>query len=398
MNTLPHPYLRLWARFAVGLLPVLVYLTWFCWQHRYVAEPNWPEFVLGGAHERPLVVLKDVAGVSRAGQGGAQSLCLRAGPETGKPSLELPLIPWPEGGFAHVKARVRSEKLIPGELDWQIGRILITWIGKDGKTSEDFQLILGISYNRTEDIEMMVPMDSPGEPRLSLQNLGASGQLVIERLELRCTRHAAWFLPARVLCILVWLSVMLGIIHGWLAPHASILRGLLVSLVFLYACARLVLPGPWEPYRPIVKPFAVSGAIPSTEYRPLAGPNAMGAPMPEPISLRLTVPDTSRDSARVPGKLESGPLKKTFMLVKQNARALLHVAAFWLLSGFFVFVLRSRAAALLAVVIAFGSELMQWLYGFGFDWADIGDLAVNGIGIVGGLWLALILCRRRQET
>jgi glycopeptide antibiotics resistance protein len=62
----------------------------------------------------------------------------------------------------------------------------------------------------------------------------------------------------------------------------------------------------------------------------------------------------------------------------------------------FVGILGSNRGWIPVAVLGLASEAMQTLFGFGFEWEDAGDLAVNALGIIAGL-MALNAWQKRRS-
>jgi hypothetical protein len=99
----------------------------------------------------------------------------------------------------------------------------------------------------------------------------------------------------------------------------------------------------------------------------------------------------------VPGAMKNSWFWESYHWVKRKARIVLHIGVFAVLTVLFQVVLGSVRGWVPVAVLGVSSEAMQAFFGFGFEWEDAGDLAVNATGIAVGIFLVRWWARRRAR-
>lgn len=337
------------------------------------------------------------------------ALVLRGNHGGPMPSHEIPLSGWPRGMAAHIRFSGEAREIVSGAEEWQDGRVVVIWREDDGKVLQHHYGLLGAKNTGRFELEYVAVLDQPGQVSVFLQHAGYSGEFEIDCLEITPVglhRWVPWATGALLGATGIWWAWLFMGITG----RKGVWRPLGASALGLVAVWAMVLPGPWEPLRPLGGPFALQPSIASL---PAAEPAVM--PKPEPVSPVLPAPappptanppaithtlppvaavPTTPSPAKtpdassglpVPGALNSGWFWETYRWVKMRARGLMHFGVFAALTLGFVAMLESKRGWMPVVILGIASEVMQTLFGFGFGWEDAGDLAVNGLGIGLGL-------------
>ncbi len=377
------------------LLALLMGLSWLTWQHAHVLHPDLSPIHL--REEIPRLKLLSGQNLIQSHPVGPTALTLAAQPGMEKPCVEISLARWVGKASAHVRVKVTAESLIQGEKEWECGRVVIAWRDADGKILPGHYGLAGASENDPGENEIIVKLDKPGTPSILIQNLGQSGLFKIDELSIQPISMRPW-VPWATAAMLLGLGFLMAAHFRFSFPKAKPgwARCSLAALLFVGAVWGLIFPGPWRPYHSIVLPFDLGPpktpttlspeqSLPSTE------PPAISHQPDEPSTIAttpLTATMPSASNAEVPGRMDGGWFWETYLWLKQKVRPLIHLGIFAGLAFLFRLLLGHASAWRPAALLALATEAMQFLFGFGFRWDDLLDLAINGLGILIGLRLA----------
>lgn len=359
-------------------------------------------------------------------------LVLRAAvPGAMMPTHEIFLPGWPRGLAAHLCVTAEARGIQHGAADWQDGRMLFLWRQEDGTVSQKHLGLLGAKGSVRYQFEYVAVLDQPGQPSIFLQHAGSAGEFEIQALEMTpvgLRPWVPWATGAMLLLAGLWWSFLLRRLTG----QTGIWRPGAAAALGLLAVWTLILPGPWEPLRPLGAGFSIGPAAgigatlpetataqttkiePSSSATTPTSPNpSTGGEMAGPFPSK---PTTTEATARaeiptasgaivasaelpVPGALDGGWFSQTYRWVKKKARALMHFGVFAGLTLAFTGLLQSFRGWIPVALVGAGSEAMQTTFGFGFGWEDAADLVVNGLGIACGLlvWRWWRIRRRGQS-
>ena len=335
------------------------------------------------------------------------ALVLRANMGGPMASHEISLPGWPRGMAAHIRFSGEAREIVPGAEDWHDGRVMVIWREDDGKIMQPHYGLLGAKGSGRFDFEYVAVLNQPGQASVFLQHAGASGEFEIDGMEITpvgLRRWVPWATGTLLGAVGIWWAALFRRITGRKGPW----RPLGAAALALGAVWTLVLPGPWEPLRPLGGSFVFRQSPPAmptdgvvkAPATPSVAPSAP-APASSPVTLAAAPPPSSSPTAvapvetpdrspglSVPGAMERGWFWETYRWVKMRARSLLHVGVFAILTLAFVTLLGSNRGWIPVALLGGASEAMQTLFGFGFGWEDAGDLAVNALGIGTGLLAA----------
>lgn len=385
-------YFRIFPHLCLFVL--LVVTVGWLWKNAWAISGAGLPIRLEPGASLPGRTLLGVESVSWDRAGGV--LRLRGNDGGPMPSHEIPLAGWPRGGAAHIRFGGEAKDIVPGVENWQDGRVMVIWRDAKGRILQAHYGLLGAQGSGRFEREFLAVLNQPGQTSLFLQHAGKSGEFVIDRLEVSPVSLRGWVpwaIAGLLLAIAVWWAVLFRALTG----KSGLIRPLGASCLALGAVWTIVLPGPWEPLRPLGGPFVIEHGT-GTSGAP-ATPPAVGAPAPPPPETGAGMPALANPGESVhlpvPAALGDGWFWATYHWMKHKARALMHMGAFAGLTLAFLGILGSHRGWIPVAILGIASEAMQTLFGFGFEWEDAGDLSVNTLGIAIGLLVALWWKRRR---
>jgi hypothetical protein len=155
----------------------------------------------------------------------------------------------------HIALEISSRNLVRGEREWEDGRVLLRWHSDAESEAFDIDPVASTRGSEVGKRASLVtePSSGAGYPVLVIENLAASGELMVSGMELTPVRHrAAWHWLRWVLagCWLAWLVAALS---GF--PRIPLPRRFAAALVWLAMGVHFAFPGPWERLSPMVIPY-----------------------------------------------------------------------------------------------------------------------------------------------
>ena len=361
------------------LFALLVAGAGWLWRNAWVVAESVPALRFAPGPTPPGRILQGAENLHWNAARGA--LALRASKDGPAPAREIFLHDWPRGLAAHIRFSGESRGLVPGAADWQNGRVALIWRDQNGNVGSVHRGLLGAEGTGHFQFEYVAALDQPGEPSILLQHAGLGGEFQLDTLEITPVRQRPWLVWATgglLVATGFWWERLLRAITGEQARW----RSSAASALALMTVWTLMLPGPWEPLRPLGGGFRIDASGPAATP-PVCMPTVDGI---APVSAAAVVGQVSEPAGLpVPGALDGGWLMDTYHWVKRKARGLMHLGAFAALTVAFVLLLDSHRGWIPVALLGTGSEAMQTVFGFGFGWEDVGDLFVNGFGIACGL-------------
>ena len=399
---------------------VLALAAWLAWQHRFAEAPGVAPLVMGPEGRSAFRVVRAPGQVAWAADGA--SVRIAATKELRHPTLECALGRFRGQSHLWIRFRAGCAGVVKGRNEWDDARVVLIWKDAGGRILRDHSPLCGMDGTRgAEAFERVVAMrKDAATPLIVIQNLGAAGEFTVEALEVRAVNNRRWFHPAAVALFLAgtawarwafrrWLpargpSVAPQPVGTALAAIANALTGgrpwalTAAAALWVALAAFFLFPGPWDPLRPFLRGFDV--AAPTARQEAAAHPApavrpAAGAPSPAGPRAVGPVAAPAADAVLLKPPLQFDPVSLLFE-AKKYVRQLMHAAAFAAMVTAFCLLLGTRRAWLPVAALAAGSEAMQWLWGFGFDWRDVLDLAVNSAGIAAGIAIVRHIGRRDE--
>ena len=394
------------------LLVLLVVAAGWLWKNAWAASSLAEPIRLAPGPTPPGKTLRRPDLLSWDGARGA--LTLRGTKSGPTPCHEIFLAGWPRGMAAHIRFSGEAREIVPGAEAWEDGRMVVIWREEDGEVMQYHHGLLGAKGSGRFQSESVVVLNQPGQASIFLQHAGHGGEFEIDDLEITPVGLRRW-VPWATGALLCASGIWWALLFRGIAGNRWVLRACGAAALGLAAVWTLVLPGPWEPLRPLGGPFVLQPStaaaspvkvvdvaksdpvapVPMASNSQPTPPLASTPPAPAqaaPIARNTTTPVAAPalESAElpVPGALESGWFWETYRWVKSKARTLMHLGAFVALTLAFVAILDSKRGWIPVAILGLASEAMQTLFGFGFTWEDAGDLLVNALGIGIGLLLA----------
>ncbi|MCP5546758.1 MAG: VanZ family protein [Akkermansiaceae bacterium] len=282
----------------------------------------------------------------------------------------------PAVDFIRLRCRLTAHHLTPGPEDWQDGRLIVEW-HEAGASSPDLDPVAGVKYGLTiGDVEWVLhPLDGPSVPMLRLGHLGKSGEMELSDLEIVVLRETILWKFGKWLLAVAWIGWLYSAFRIW--PGIPRGRVFAAALLVLFLAVKLMVPGPWRSLRGLLVPFETTTP-------------AVFSAMPAPASHSPEAAPVSSTSGDVPalGKLaDQGDFVLKVKMYAKKARPLLHLALLTLPALALMFLLGPRPGIWTAAAVALSIEASQTMFGYGFGWDDVGDLACDALGILLAFWI-----------
>jgi hypothetical protein len=364
----------LWCAACLGLGSA----TWLTWQHRFVEAPGKVRLMLEPRHSQAFRAVRAARQITWAADGRA--FLIRATAEREHPTLECSLDGLPASRHVWIRLRARCEGVVKGLNRWDEARAAVFWKDAGGRIQPKQAPLCAMEGTCVSQvIQRVVPLPADlGTPALSFQNLGSAGTFHVEELEIRAVNDQPWFRPLMTGLTLAWCAWAAFGFRCWLAPGAGRIAVAAAAMAWVALAWFFLFPGPWYPLRPLTGEFVV--AEPPAGASSSAGTSASQPPRQRSITaVTVAAGEILLEPAR--GK---DPVALLFAW-KKHIRPLMHIGAYAaMVIGLFVLLGTSRAWLPVAV-LALGSEIMQWLWGFGFDRLDALDLAIDAAGVMVGV-------------
>ncbi len=386
---------------------VLALAAWLAWQHRFAEAPGVAPLAMGPEGRSAFRVVRAPGQVAWAGDGA--SVRIVATREMRHPTLECALGRFSGQRHLWIRFRAGCEGVVKGRNEWDDARVVLIWKDAGGRILREHSPLCGMDGTRgTEAYERVAAMrKDAATPLIVIQNLGAAGEFTVEALEVRAVANRWWFHPVAVTLALAGTAWARWAFRRWLparepgvAPRsvsaAAAIAGALTggrpwavtaaAALWVALAAFFLFPGPWDPLRPFLRGFEVAAP---TARQAAAHPAAAVSPAagaPSPAGSRAGAPSAApaADAILLKPPLQFDAVSLLFE-AKKYIRPLMHAAAFAAMVAAFCLLLGNRRGWLPVAALAAGSEVMQWLWGFGFDWHDVLDLAINTAGMAAGI-------------
>ncbi|MFM7180838.1 MAG: hypothetical protein ACKO2G_05165 [Verrucomicrobiales bacterium] len=363
------------------LLVLLVVAVGWLWKNAWAVSEKVSRITLDPGPQPPGRPLMRAESVDWDGSAG--TLTLRADQGLPSPSYEIPLQGWPEGSAAHIRFRGVAKEIVPGDEIWQSARIMVIWRDEKGILREKHYGLLFAYGSGTFENEFLAVLNEPGEASIFLQQAGKSGEIVLHSLEICPVTMRTW-VPWATAGLLMGVGVWWTFLFRLLIGQSGIRRPLGAATLALVVFWALVLPGPWEPLRPLGGPFAIdhTSALATKPASSIGEPTAESPSAPNTPVAASPVPAVNLP---VPAAVKDGWFWETYRWAKEKARGLMHLGTFVALTLAFVAIFHSTRGWIPVAILGISSEAMQTAFGFGFEGEDMEDLAVNALGIGCGL-------------
>ena len=368
----------------LGSLLALMVAVVVMWAFRFERSPGLTTWGLADLQ----VGFPTTQGVDWLGTPGHPILRLRM-EEGGKPlafRLSIPMAPAVDG--LHLRFRMVSRGLIPGDEAWQDGRFMVEWHQPQSKAALERDSIGSIRDDIRGDLQDLVvqAVNGPAIPALRLEHLGCSGEFELSDLEITAVRERSIWKIGRWFLVLGWLLWVVTFVRSW--PGISLWRATCAAGIWVVMGMYFVVPGPWKIQRAMVSGFHLGGSVSdhsvasTTQVGSESTANPHGVPSgPQPSLGKL--PDLGNLAIRVKQAVS-------------QARPLLHMFLLFAPTLVFAWLLGRSPALALSAILAVFIELAQVVFGYGFDIFDIGDLASDAAGIALALWLHGVISKRLE--
>lgn len=406
------------AGFLIATL-ILAAISWLLWQSSFVA-----------AKEVPAVDLRYTpAGVTRTPTGvigkEGETVVMEAAAEV--PRIELRWVQHPPARYAHVSLEVSAQGVVMGRNSWESARIFLMWFDANGKLVEGhLPLWSGHGDQGRQTKDMMVPLSRDGTlPRVILENRGSAGVFKIHSFSMQPAElrpGLPWMLG---LLLLAWLGLISFALRRWVVKEGAALPRIAIAAALWVGFAWVSsFPGPWIPWHPLGKPFAVKHLDGAQIIKPQPKPPTP-SPAPANPSPAAEAPPTVEAAARpvartlppapsppaiaveASGLAEQGPPERLgggpvrwFLNHLPGLKRPIHLLAFAALTTVIALLTGSIRAGWPAFALGILSEFSQWAFGFGFDGGDLVDLAFDAVAVLAGLamwrWLRRLFVKRRE--
>lgn len=288
--------------------------------------------------------------------------------------FDLPPQPPPE--FLHVRIRALSKNLIPDAGSWQNGRTIIEWHDIQGAEPVVYQPIQFAVFDSMDEPRPFV-VKSPHHgavPRLRIEHLGRDGTYEVEKLVLQPVKESGLWKFGAPLLVSCWLAWVVALCRKNKKP--ALWRGFLTGMVFVAMGLTLVVPGPWKVFRPLGFEFKLNE-------------NANGLPGKAKTLTEEAIKLNHTTHAPEPlGKMDvQGGLLIKIKFYLSMIRPLLHGALFLVPAIMLAWLVGKKSSIMLLMMITFGIETSQVMFGYGFDPLDVMDIVFDLAGISAGIWI-----------
>jgi len=377
----------------VSAFLILCILTWILWQWRFVPVASSSALTLD--HIPPGVTLTKEGPIKT--EGGIAVL----GAGSGASKFDWQWLAPPVSRYAHIAIKASCHGIEKGKMSWDDARIALVWVDSTGKiVPEQLALWSGHGDRPQKFSDMIAPISRNGAlPKIIVTNRGTAGTFTIESFQVQQVELRPGFRFQLAGILAAWLYFVWQIFRRSVAPAGSAWpRPLFAAMLWIGFAWLSSLPGPWVPWRPILRAFPVSAVPPPAAKKlpPPAPPDTSAippkkAPADGPPVARTSPPRPAVTGGTTPAPLEGGLVRWYFNKIPSLKRPM-HLCVFAGIGFSLALLLGSVRAASPALALSALSEICQWLFGFGFDLGDVADLALDAVAVFAGvlLWRGLL--------
>lgn len=283
----------------------------------------------------------------------------------------------------HIAVKVSSRNLVRGEREWEDGRVLLRWHSDLEREAIEIDPVASTRGSESGKRASLVtePSSGAGYPVLVIENLAASGELLLSAVELTPVRHRAAWHWLRWVLVFCWLAWLVAALSGW--PKISLPRRFAAAVVWLAMGIHFAFPGPWERLSPMIFPYVLGGNTTQAHSSLDGVTDNPKTKTPQGFVSEGAcgeIPDHSGWIIRIRSQLK-------------KQRHLLHVGFVVGVTCLFSCLVGLRRAAWLAGGLVVAMEGSQTGFGYGFDTDDFIDIVCGAVGIALGGALFIKLCR-----
>jgi hypothetical protein len=359
-------------------------LTWALWQWRFIPVAGSPALTLEYTPE----------GVTRTPTGpvvmDGKTLTLSAGGEI--PRVEYRWTETPPARYAHIAMEVSCRGIEVGKMPWDDGRVVLGWKDGAGMTVAGHLPLWSARGNHPLQFrDMVVPLGRNGTlPRISIENRGSAGEFTVQSFQVQPVEQRPGIPIAVGGILLGWLALSFFGMKQWVAEaRVPGLRIALAAALWVGFAWVSCFPGPWIPFRPVGQHFPIPAVPPPAETKPAPAPPVptMSAPVAEarpPIATPVASAPAPAVPVATPERLEGG-LFRWFLNQLPYLKRPIHFVAFAVLTTLLALLTGNWRAIWPALTLAAFSEFCQWAFGFGFEWGDVLDLALDSAAVFAGI-------------
>ena len=340
---------------------ILVFATIISWNHRYELDEECPKISLRSLIE------------ANPALSSTDSSCLEISQEkSGEATAwEIPLTGMENQEILHIRVLVQAVDLQLGGEPWEKGLVFL-----EKAADPDFKHALGAVVNdeASPDIPQVIHLPDNKKPvTLRIEHHGRSGKFEIQKLEFFGLKKSLWGQVGWIFVSLGWLAWVACLV-GW----ESLVRTILVALIWTGFAWKILLPGPWPAEHPIQSEF---------------------------------VSDVSALAEQSPTSLKAQDIQPMVKLPKDRSllfylkfhlpvlRPLMHGMLFFVPTFLFLLLrVPIVKSAILGAFLALGVELIQIGFGFYFDLKDLLDLLWDGLGIALAIMIWHYWQKRRKAV
>lgn len=363
--------MRRWWLWGLSLMILLAGLV-LAWNHRYQVIPG------TGLIKLTDLLAGEIAheGIHWVDVGGEDALRVATRCGHKGPTLDLPLPSLPQCDAVHMSFTLQGEDLVPGAGEWQDGRLNLIWADPAGRQLQHVSSTFGKLRSEVDSVVCPAPQRGSGLA-IQLDHRGVGGSYRVEDLELLLLRQRAWWPPAQACLVLAGMMWVIGAIRTMFGRR-RLPSGLAAGLI-LAVFAATAIPGPWILKHPLL-----------TDQFPLPAPSVGGegwiSAHPLPAAGEKPEGATAHGREEVIQDNLVLKIKRVFRPVKSVFHALFFAGVAFALA----LLLGVRPAWRISTLLAVVSEAAQLAFGFGVGWDELGDMAMNALGILAG---CLLYCR-----
>jgi hypothetical protein len=282
----------------------------------------------------------------------------------------------------HIALDIASKNIVRGQREWEDGRIMVRWLPEGGKGPADVDAVASTRGSENKQGGSLVVLCSygAGYPVLVIENLAASGDLIVSGMEITPVKHRAAWHPMRWILAAGWLAWLVAFLSG--SPRIALPRRYAAASLWLVMGAYFAFPGPWERLYPMIIGYDLGAETGKAHPAPDRTAPDWEAKTPQGLvgdGAHGKIPDQRGWIIRLRQHLK-------------NQRLLLHTGFVVGMIVLFSCLVGARRASWLAAGMVLAIEGSQVGFGYGFDNDDIRDLICGAIGIVLGRLLFGKLC------